>query len=129
MDYLLTDRTVAFFSYEHRPFPEYDPRQEFSRLCSLKGLEVTLIPMNEHHSTYCAEDIELWEVTRKSDPSSSVSSMSAQRKGSKAFELKDWGEDKAVIHFTVHGKEYSLRQISSMGVGGAIWPSSVICSR
>lgn len=119
----MTDSTIAFFSYEHRPFPAYDPRQEFARLCSLKGLQVHLIPMNEHHPTFCAEDIELWEVTRLN------SNLPLAQRSQQAFELKDWGEDHPIIRFAVQGKEYSVKQISSMGVGGAIWPSSVICSR
>jgi predicted nicotinamide N-methyase len=27
IDFLMSDKTISFFSYEHRPFPEYDPRQ------------------------------------------------------------------------------------------------------
>lgn len=82
--------------------------------------------MNEHHPKYCAEDIELWEVVRSnSDLSNSIQS----KKEVPDFQLKDWGEDKHDVRFALQGKEYSVKQLSSAGVGGAIWPSSVICSR
>lgn len=92
----------------------------------MKGLEVHIIPMSEHHPTYCAEDIELWEVVRvNSDISNSITS----KKEIPEFQLKDWGEDKIEVRFELLGREFSVKQLSSMGVGGAVWPSSVICSR
>ncbi len=38
--------------------------QEFERLAADHNLCVRIIPLNEHHEQYCAEDIELWEVVR-----------------------------------------------------------------
>jgi hypothetical protein len=58
-------RDVAFISYEHRYYPEYDPRDKFRELCHIKGLQVTAIPIEEQHPIYSVEeDIELWKVRR-----------------------------------------------------------------
>ena len=59
---MMNINTIALFSYEHRPFPEYDPRQEFKRLAFTYGLQVRVIPLQDHHPIYSCEDIELWEV-------------------------------------------------------------------
>jgi predicted nicotinamide N-methyase len=131
VDYLLTPNTIALFSYEHRPFPEYDPRQEFRRLCLLKGLKVNIVPMKEHHPKYCAEDIEIWEVLRINSPLDLAQNEMNQRNNQQnnyAFQLLDWGEGKD-IPFQLKNSVHVLKQFSSLGVGGAIWPSSVICSR
>jgi predicted nicotinamide N-methyase len=129
VDYLLSKKTRAYFSYEHRPFPEYDPRQEFRRLCSLKGLQVNIIPMTEHHPNYCAEDIEIWEVLRIDSllSPSSDSIHSAASSSSHSFQLLSWGEGQD-IPFLLNGHRFTIKQTSSLGVGGALWPSSVVCS-
>lgn len=57
-------RTRAYLSYEHRHFPEYDPRVEFRRLCADRGLTVRDVPFDQHHEAYRADDVELWTVTR-----------------------------------------------------------------
>lgn len=55
----------AFFSYEHRIFPDYDPRSEFRRLLEKYELEMEVVPIEEHDEMYCFEDIEIWMVTVK----------------------------------------------------------------
>jgi hypothetical protein len=58
-------RDVAYISYEHRYYPEYDPRDKFRELCHIKGLQVTVVPIEEQHPIYSVEeDIELWKVRR-----------------------------------------------------------------
>lgn len=60
---VMSSTSKAYFSYEHRPYPLFDPRDEFARLCQLNGMEVKKIPISQHHEFYNCEEIELWEVT------------------------------------------------------------------
>lgn len=55
----------AILSYEHRYFPDYDPRDKFRELCQVKGLQVTVIPLEEQDPVYSVEDIEIWQVVRR----------------------------------------------------------------
>ena len=55
---------VAILSYEYRYFQSFDPGQEFRRLCSIKGLSVKSIPLDEQDHVYSLEDIEIWHVQR-----------------------------------------------------------------
>lgn len=64
---LMSNNTKALFSYEHRPFPDYDPRLEFKRIVTKYDLKIEVIPIEEHDLYYCAEDIELWCVTKNSN--------------------------------------------------------------
>lgn len=61
---IIDENTICYFSYEHRVFPHFDPRQEFRRIAALYGMKVRLIPIEEHHPIYCSEEIELWEVVQ-----------------------------------------------------------------
>ena len=56
----------AYFSYEHRVFPEYDPRVEFKRLLEKYDLEMVSVPIEEQDEVYSCDDIEIWLVTMKS---------------------------------------------------------------
>lgn len=60
---------VAILSYEYRYFQNFDPGQEFRRLCSIKGLSVKSIPLDEQDPVYSVEDIEVWHVQRSDDTS------------------------------------------------------------
>ena len=53
----------ALLSYEHRYYPDYDPRVKFGELCAARGLRVETIPHTQHHPMYSVDDIELWKVT------------------------------------------------------------------
>ena len=64
VDALLGDSSVAYFSYEHRPYPLFDPRHEFCRLATKYGLHVEIVPSIMHDDVFSAEDIEIWEVRR-----------------------------------------------------------------
>eukprot|EP00977_Amphora_coffeiformis_P003862 scaffold768_cov166-Amphora_coffeaeformis.AAC.20 len=61
---LKSPRAVAILSYEYRYYPDFDPGQEFRRLCDIKGLSVESIALSEHDSVYSVEDIEIWHVRR-----------------------------------------------------------------
>jgi predicted nicotinamide N-methyase len=56
--------TVAYVSYEHRYYNEFDPRERFFELCEESGLEVKVIPHSEYHPSYCVDDIEIWTICR-----------------------------------------------------------------
>lgn len=98
--------------------------QEFQRLCALKGLEVTVIPLSDHHPNFCADDIEMWEVTRMKENSLS-SSASNQRN----VVVLQWDDNSDHVPIVINGKQFNINQSSSQGIGGALWPSSIIVSR
>jgi ribosomal protein L11 methylase PrmA len=56
---------MAILSYEHRYYPEYDPRTKFRELAGERNLIVKTIPLQEQHPIYSVDDIEIWIVTRK----------------------------------------------------------------
>jgi predicted nicotinamide N-methyase len=62
---LVSPNAVAIFSYEHRYYPEYDPRTKFLELAAAKDLVVEVIPIEQQDSVYSVEDIEIWHVRRK----------------------------------------------------------------
>ena len=67
IDQLLSKpKSVAILSYEIRYYPEYDPRVKFRELASSKGLLVEVISIEEQHSVYSTDDIEIWHVRRRS---------------------------------------------------------------
>jgi len=63
-DLLTSPDAVAILSYEYRYYPDFDPGQEFRRLCAIKGLSFESIPLIEHDIVYSVEDIEIWHVRR-----------------------------------------------------------------
>ncbi|RYG96012.1 hypothetical protein EON65_55055, partial [archaeon] len=48
MDQLMGVNTVAYFSYEHRPYPQYDPRQ----VVYLGSNTIHHTPYTIHHTPY-----------------------------------------------------------------------------
>uniref|UniRef100_A0A7S4J5J0 Calmodulin-lysine N-methyltransferase n=1 Tax=Odontella aurita TaxID=265563 RepID=A0A7S4J5J0_9STRA len=60
--------TITYLSYEHRYYPAFDPKEEFSRLAEEEGLEVRVVPQKDHHPIYSVDDIEVWEVRRRQEP-------------------------------------------------------------
>lgn len=56
--------SFAILSYEHRYYPEYDPRVEFRRLAFERCLDVALVPRDEMDPVYSLEDVEIWIVRR-----------------------------------------------------------------
>ena len=66
LDQLLTKpHALAILSYEHRHYPEYDPRDKFRELATAKGLSVHVVPADEHDQVYSTDDIEIWHVKRR----------------------------------------------------------------
>lgn len=129
---IMSAHTIAIFSYEHRPFPQFDPREEFERLAHSLGLTVRVIPLAEHHEVYCAEDIEIWEVRTRS--SSSGTDVSSEDRGSinsssnNSLEVLSWGSVEEVS-FRICGRPHTLQQQCSGVIGAVVWPSAVIASR
>jgi len=65
LDQLLrTPAAFALLSYEHRYYPDYDPRDKFRELAAAKDLRVGVIPIDDHDPVYSVDDIELWKVER-----------------------------------------------------------------
>jgi predicted nicotinamide N-methyase len=62
---LVRPNAVAIFSYEHRYYPEYDPRTKFKEMAAAKDLVVEVIPMEQQDPVYSVEDIEIWHVRRR----------------------------------------------------------------
>lgn len=62
---IVSPNAVAIFSYEHRYYPEYDPRVKFLELATAKDMVVEVIPMEQQDSVYSVEDIEIWHVRRQ----------------------------------------------------------------
>ncbi|KAG7357216.1 lysine methyltransferase [Nitzschia inconspicua] len=58
-------KPCAILAYEHRYYPDYDPREKFRELATERNLLVHTVPMGDMHPIYSVEDIELWIVTRK----------------------------------------------------------------
>ena len=57
--------SFAILSYEHRYYPEYDPRVEFRRLAFERCLDVAPVPRDEMDPVYSLEDVEIWIVRRR----------------------------------------------------------------
>lgn len=55
---------AAILSYEHRYYPDYDPRDRFRELAHERGLQVHNVPAEEMDPIYSVDDIEIWIVTR-----------------------------------------------------------------
>ncbi len=54
--------SFAVVSYEHRYYPDYDPRVEFRRLATESSLDVFAVPREEMDPVYSLEDVEIWIV-------------------------------------------------------------------
>ena len=109
-------------------------------------MSVRVIPLCEHHSDFCAEDIEIWEVTRNQDMDtrelSVVENMHTSELGDKSvninsksqqsyqqvLEIKSWGQTNEVT-VIMCGIELRIKQNPSGIIGAVLWPSSVIVSR
>ena len=136
VDAVMGPHTVAYFSYEHRPYPSYDPRQEFERLAALRGMQVRVIPLTEHHAVYSAEDIEIWEVTKCDASVATVTSSAnsdrnnnsdSQGVGTSAI-FYSWGEV-PIVQFNMCGVQLSLKQRLNGLISDMLWPSSALASR
>lgn len=84
-----------------------------------------VIPLSEHHETYCAEDIEIWEVRRRSIHQETQSLADSKQQ----CVVKTWGENKLLIPILLDGIEVNIHQTPHLGIGGILWPSSIICTR
>ena len=94
-------------------------------MCVERQIDVKVIPMSAHDQVYCAEDIEIWEVKRIG----SFSPLSRSMQCADNFFLENWGEQLSEITFQLNGKRHSVKQFTAIGIGGSVWPSSIIGSR
>jgi hypothetical protein len=118
--------------------------QEFQRIASKLDLEVTTIPLASHDPYYCCDDIEIWEVKRKSSNSSLLYPVTDPTGG---ISLQNWGEKLSTIpiHVSIPPSVNTLLSIRQgvIGreeaeqddrkeegiIGSYIWASSVVVSR
>jgi hypothetical protein len=57
--------SCAILSYEYRYYTkDYDPKNEFIKLATAKGLELYTVPKGDQDPIYSTDDIEIWIVTR-----------------------------------------------------------------
>ncbi|OEU11150.1 hypothetical protein FRACYDRAFT_193223 [Fragilariopsis cylindrus CCMP1102] len=57
--------SCAILSYEYRYYTtDYDPKNEFIKLATAKGLALYTVPKGDQDPIYSTDDIEIWIVTR-----------------------------------------------------------------
>ena len=57
--------SCAILSYEYRYYTnDYDPKNEFIKLATAKGLDLYTVPKCDQDPIYSTDDIEIWIVTR-----------------------------------------------------------------
>ena len=69
LDECMAESTIAFLTFEYRYYPEYDPKTFFTNLALKKGLHIRQVPLEEQHSIYSVDDIEVWEIRRNDSQS------------------------------------------------------------
>lgn len=65
LDECLSSKTIAYLTYEHRYYPNYDPKEYFINCCLNKRLNVRTVPLNEQHQIYSVQDIDILEIKRQ----------------------------------------------------------------
>ena len=115
---VMNNQSIAIFSYEHRTYPLFDPRDEFRRICSLYGLRCKVIPLSKHHKNYNCDDIELWEVRANIDE--------ANIDEDNYLSILELNNEYTV---TVMNKLIQLKKGNNDSFMDSLWPSSVVLSR
>ena len=88
---------------------------------------VRVIPLNEHHECYRAEDIELWEVRKLNEKSQSIFNQMESNIQNPLI-IKNWGNFKE-INVKMNDIDFIIQQDVDGVIGSVLWPSSVIASR
>jgi SAM-dependent methyltransferase len=122
VDRVLGPSSTALFSYEHRPFPEFDPRHEFARLSEARGLRVRVVPLDQHDDLFSAEDIEIWEVSR-------AGCARDTERDEQVLSVLTWGSSLPEVRLVLGGIDLTVKQDVVGAIGSVLWPSSVIASR
>ncbi|KAF0709557.1 hypothetical protein AaE_012836 [Aphanomyces astaci] len=55
--------TVVLVSFEHRYYEHFDAKDMFWTLVAQRHLTIRTVPLEAHHPSYNADDIEIWEIT------------------------------------------------------------------
>jgi hypothetical protein len=84
---------------------------------------VNVIPLVDHHDIFCAEDIEIWQLTRQKQLETHCSASPGQ------CILSSWGEGCAEIPVLLDGLQLTIHQTPTQTIGGMLWPSSVVATR
>lgn len=64
LDECISSKTIAYITYEHRYYPNYDPKEYFINCCRSKRLSVRTVPLKEQHHIYSVDDIDVLEIKR-----------------------------------------------------------------
>jgi predicted nicotinamide N-methyase len=129
--------SIALFSYEHRPFPLFDPRDEFIKLAQERGLKTKIIPISQHDHIYCADDIEIWEVKMISNNNNNNNNIvneivkinNIEIDINSIVQILSWGEIEIVKANMKNGFIIDIKQQLDGSIGNYLWPSSVVLSR
>jgi len=121
---VMNESSIAIFSYEHRIYPLYDPRDEVRKLCSIYGLKVKVIPLSHHHEDYNCDEIELWEITMNNEKNSKEEE---EEEEVELLQILEWGNHD-YINIKIFNKLIHIKQNTS-DVMGTLWASSVVLSR
>lgn len=62
---LSKSHTKILISYEHRYYEHFHPKQKFWELMSAQSFAIRVLDDDEYHPHYRADDIEIWELSRK----------------------------------------------------------------
>mmetsp|Transcript_14264 Transcript_14264/g.47645 ORF Transcript_14264/g.47645 Transcript_14264/m.47645 type:complete len:579 (-) Transcript_14264:85-1821(-) len=119
-------QTTCFVAYEHRVFPEFDPRDRFRDLCAERGLCVSKIPDDHLDENFRAEDIEVWQV-RRFHGGAAAQPHRVLEWGPAKWRLEcipDGGGVSAVLEFGDNEQSHA-----PSAVGAALWPSSLATVR
>jgi hypothetical protein len=83
---------------------------------------VKVVPLSEHDSDYCADDIEIWEVKR-------IDGSYDSEKVENVLCMKSWGDIPVVEANFFGSNNLKISQSVSGTIGCILWPSSVVLSR
>lgn len=86
----------------------------------MKGLNVDLIPLEEHHQDYCSDEIEIFEVRRLTNLTFSCNL--------NPIILEKWSPSSSSLNLLIQDKVSHIDQLEKFN-GGSITPSSLILSR
>ncbi|TYZ65424.1 hypothetical protein PybrP1_011703 [[Pythium] brassicae (nom. inval.)] len=65
LDLLATAHTTILISFEHRYYEPFDPKTRFWELMRAKRFALRELATDEYHAHFRADDIEIWEITRR----------------------------------------------------------------
>lgn len=84
-----------------------------------------MVPLSDHHPLFCAEDVELWEVTRAARDSGDSTADGPPPK----LCLETWGDSLEEVKVVLQGRPVRFVQDPRGAIGAVLWPASVVLAR